>query len=138
MKKLIVRRPGLRPGPHVDAGKLGRAVDGLVEEAVERLSKLTDRDDQFLRRFGRWARPSHAPKYPIETWVTAYVRWDPRGDGVVDVEPFVKCFPERADRVVIGEICRFVVEEILGEFATDETLRVFRLSLLRRLDAVGF
>lgn len=138
MKKLIVRRPGMRPGPHVSEGKLASAIDGMVEEAVDRLTKLTGRDGEFVRQFGRWTRPSHAPKYPIETWATAYIRWDPRGDGIVDVAPFLQCFPEKSDRIVIGEIARFVVEEIINKFATDETLRVFRLSLCRRLDTVGF
>jgi hypothetical protein len=138
MKKLIVRRPGLRPGPHVDDAKLRGAIDGMVEEAVDRLTKLTGRDGEFVRRFGRWTRPSRAPRYPIVEWATACVRWDPRGDGVVDVERFLNCFPEKSDRIVIGEIARFVVEEVMGKFATDETLRVFRLSLCRRLDSVGF
>lgn len=130
MKKMIVRRPGV----YVSEGRL----DGMVEEAVARLDPLVARDEEFLRRFGRWTRPSHAPKYPIETWANAWIRWDPRGDGIVDIEPFVRCFPDRADQVLIGEIARFVVEEVIGKFATDETLRVFRLSLLRRLDDVGF
>lgn len=115
-----------------------RRIDRLVEEAVARLEKLTDRDEEFRRRFGQWTRPSHAPKYPIETWAAAWVRWHPNLEGILDVEGFVKSFPDKADRVIVGEIARFVAEEYMDKFATDKTLNTFRIDLLRRLDDVGF
>lgn len=115
-----------------------RRIDRLVEEAIARLEKLTDRDEEFRRRFGKWTRPGHSPKYPIERWAAAWVRWHPNLEGILDVEHFVRSFPDKADRVIVGEIARFVAEEYMDKFATDKTLNTFRIDLLRRLDSVGF
>jgi hypothetical protein len=127
----------VRPGVVV-ADDDPRRIDRLVDEAIARLEKLTNRDEEFHRRFGRWTRPDHAPKYPIEAWAAAWVRWHPNLEGIIDVEHFVKSFPDKADRVIIGEIARFVAEEYVDKFVTDKTLKSFRIEFLRRLDAVGF
>lgn len=115
-----------------------RALDAIVEEAVERFRPLEARDAEFARRFGKWTRPDTVPRYPVEVWAKTRIRWDPRGDGVVDAAAFVRTFPDPADRTIVGEIARFVVEEYEGRFATDETLRLIKTNLLRRLDAVGY
>ena len=133
MGKFMRVRPGV-----IVAEADARQIDRLVEEAVARLTKLTDRDEEFVRRFGKWTRPEHTPKYPIEAWAEAHVRWHPNLEGILDVEHFVKSFPDPADRTIVGEIARFVAEEYMDKFCTDKTLNTFRLDLLRRLDVVGF
>jgi hypothetical protein len=134
-RRLVVRRPAIRVGgPEPDPGKM----KALVEEAVSRLDKLTDRDEEFLRRFGKWRRPEHLPKYPIEAWANTRIYWSDVEDGIVEAAPFVRSFPEKADRILVGEVARFCAEAIHGRFATDETMRIFRLDLLRRLDDLGF
>jgi hypothetical protein len=130
---LIVRRPGI----HVRDPEPGE-IENLVDETVERFKKLTTRDEEFARRFGKWNRPEHLPRYPIERWANTLISWSRIEPGIVEAEPFVRAFPERTDRVLVGEIARFCAEGIHGKFATDETLRIFRLDLLRRLDEVGF
>lgn len=132
MNRILVRR---RPVvDHLDE----RSLDRIVEEAVERFRPLEARDDAFTRHFGKWKRPDNSPTYPIERWVNTRICWHRCGDGIVDAELFVRAFPDKADKVLVGEICRFVVEEYEGKFATDDTLRAFRTNLLRRLDAVGY
>lgn len=113
-------------------------IDNLVEEAVERFTRLTTRDDEFTRRFGKWRRPDHLPRYPIEKWAQTRISWSRVDPGIVEATAFVRSFPEKTDRVLVGEIARFCAEGIYDKYATDETLRIFRLDLLRRLDEVGF
>lgn len=131
--KIVVRRPGVfvrDPEP----GELDR----LADEAVARFERLTARDDEFTARFGKWRRPEHLPRYPIEAWANARITWSRDVSGIVEAAAFVRSFPDPADQVLVGEIARFCAEGIHGRFATDETLRIFRLDLLRRLDEVGF
>jgi hypothetical protein len=132
MGKVLVRRH-----PVVDQID-EKALDAIVEEAIERFRPLEDRDAEFVRRFGKWTRPDNSPSYPIERWAMTRIRWDPRGDGIIDAAAFVTAFPDTADRTIVGEVCRFVAEEYEGKFATDDTLRSFKINLLRRLDAVGY
>ncbi len=113
------------------------SLDRIVDEAIERFRPLETRDADFERRFGKWYRPDQSLKYPIEQWVNRIV-WHACGNGIIDADRFVKSFPDRADRTIVGEICRFVTEEYEGKFATDTTLRSFRANLLRRLDLVGY
>lgn len=130
-KYVRVRKPVI---DYVEEGTLNE----IVDEAVERFRKYASRDEEFVARFGRWRRPGHAPTYPVELWANRWIRWHPEMDGVIDVERFVRSFPDKADRVLVGEIARFVSEPSIGLFATDKTLNSFRIELLRRLDAVGF
>lgn len=130
---VIVRRPGVNVRDPEDG-----EIDELVEEAVERFGKLTTRDDEFVKRFGRWRRPDCLPRYPIEDWAERMITWSRVDPGIIEAAPFVRSFPEKADRVLVGEIARFCAEAVHDKYATDTTLRVFRLDLLRRLDAVGF
>lgn len=132
--KVVVRRPGVNLEREPEPGE----VENLVDEAVARFERLTTRDEEFERRFGRWRRPGHLPRYPIETWANRLITWSPVDPGIVEAAEFVRSFPERADRVLVGEIARFCAEALDGKYATDQTLRIFRLDLLRRLDAVGF
>ena len=131
--RIVVRPPGVNIRDPGDG-----EIDSLVEEAVDRLGKLTTRDDEFGRRFGRWRRPEHLPRYPIEAWANRLITWSRVESGIIEAAPFVRSFPEKADRVLVGEIARFCAEAVHDRYATDTTLRVFRLDLLRRLDAVGF
>ncbi len=129
----------VRPGVHLDARDPEPGeVDRLVDEAVARFERFTDRDAEFERRFGRWRRPEHLPRYPIERWANRLLRWSEHDPGIVEAAAFVRSFPDRADRTLVAEIARFCAEAIEGKFATDKTLNLFRLDLLRRLDAVGF
>lgn len=114
-----------------------RQLQQMAEEATERLRSLEGRDAEFTRQFGKWTRPDSAPKYPIERWAKE-VRWHPFGEGILDAAPFIRRFPDPADHAVVGEVARFVAEEYQGDFATDKTLRSFRVNLIRRLDAVGY
>jgi hypothetical protein len=115
----------------------GVNVDQLVEEAVERLRRFEDRDAEFERRFGKWTRPSFARRYDLQRLVNLHVRWLPEIEGILDVKPLLmQLAPE--DRRIAAEIARFVSEEYEGKFATDKTLKTFRLDLARRLDACGF
>lgn len=131
--KIVVHRPGVLIGDP-DPG----AVDNLVDESVERLEKLTTRDEEFTARFGKWRRPEHLPRYPIEAWANVHVQWSRVESGILEAADFVLAFPEKTDRVLVGEITRFCAEGVHDEFATDKTLKIFRLDLLRRLDEVGF
>ena len=109
----------------------------VVEEATERLAVFTRRDAEFARRFGRWQRPDFMPRYDLER-LQALVRWHPDQVGVLDIEPLLRMLRCREDRKIAGEIARFVAEEFVDAPATDKTLGLFRLHLLRRLDACGF
>lgn len=132
--RTVVRRPGVHLGRTPEPVE----IENLVDEAVERFGRLTGRDEEFERRFGRWRRPGHLPRHPIETWANRLIRWSEFDPGIVEAAEFVRMFPERTDRVLVGEIARFCAEAIDGKHATDQTLRIFRIDLLRRLDAVGF
>jgi len=115
----------------------GVYLDGIVEEAVERLGKFQTRDAEFEARFGKWTRPEFAKRYPLEAWVNKFIHFSPVEEGIIDVKPFLlRMAPE--DRRIAGEIARFVSEEVEGKWATDSTLKMFRLSFARRLDACGF
>lgn len=114
----------------------GSVVSSLVEEALARLEKYTGRDAEFLARFGRWERPSFAPRYNLDALV-ALVRWSPWDPSILDAEPLIlHLAPE--DRRIAAEIARFVAEEYENAPASDVTLKLFRLNLARRLDACGF
>ena len=109
----------------------------LIEEAVERLGRHADRDDEFIARFGRFRRPEFAARYPLMELLRRFVRWDPLGESVIDVSGFVRGLREE-DRRIAGEIARFVCEAYEGRPATDKTLNLFILDYGRRLDACGF
>lgn len=131
-ERYIVRRPG------VIIGREDPDVEHLVDEAVDRFEKLTTRDDEFTSRFGKWKRPEHLPKFPIEKWANELITWSRIDPGILEAASFVRSFPERTDQVLVGEIARFCAEAVFDKYATDTTLRVFRFDLLRRLDEVGF
>ena len=132
--KIIVRRPGVIIGRDPEPGD----ISNLADEAVDRLEKLMTRDEEFTARFGKWRRPEHLPKYPIEAWAHTRITWSRVDPGILEAAAFVRAFPEKTDRVLVGEIARFCAEGVFDKYATDTTLRVFRLDLLRRLDEVGF
>lgn len=115
----------------------GVIVNAFVEEAIARLEKHQARDGEFFARFGRWQRPAFAQRYPLWDAILKTVRWDPRSGDVLDVSTFVRSLREE-DRYLAGEIARFVAEEYVGKFTTDETLHSFKLNFARRLDACGF
>jgi hypothetical protein len=113
-----------------------RLVNLLVERALERLEGLDPDVDEFEANFGSWRRPEFAVRYDLPA-LGRRIRWDQRGDGVLDVSPLILALaPE--DRRVAGEIARWVVERYFSDPATDATLRRFREDLLRRLSSVGF
>lgn len=115
-----------------------RDIAKLVAEATERLDPLMAEDQAFERHFGRFRRPDAAPRYPVDRWAREHIRWSEHEPGIIEAARFIRCFPDPADHAVVGEIARFCAERIEGEFATDKTLNVFRLRLLRRLESVGF
>ena len=110
--------------------------DALVDLAVERLGKFTERDRDFEARFGRWQRPSFARRYPLEE-MKHLIDWSRLDHEILDVAPFVNALA-REDRWIAGEVARFVYEEVERLPATDKTLNTFRLHFLRRLDALGY
>lgn len=107
----------------------------LAGELTERLVKHVARDREFENRFGRWRRPEFARRYPLDE-MKHLIRFSPDGQ-VLDAGPFVLALaPE--DRYVAADVARFTFEEFQDAPATDKTLNLFRLHLLRRLDVVGF
>jgi hypothetical protein len=108
----------------------------LVDLAVERLGKLTERDGDFEARFGRWQRPSFARRYPLEE-MKRLIDWSHLDREILDVAPFINALAKE-DRHIAGEVARFVYEEIESRPATDKTLETFRLHYLRRLDVLGY
>lgn len=110
--------------------------NALVDLAVERLGKFTERDREFEARFGRWQRPSFARRYPLEE-MKNLIDWSRLDREILDLAPFVNALAKE-DRHIAGEVARFVYEEIESRPATDKTLNVFRLHYLRRLDALGY
>lgn len=108
-----------------------------VQEAIERtIERNTQRDPEFLSRFGRWQRPSFAPKYDLDR-MKHLIRWSPFEKGIIDAAPFINSL-QKFDRVIAGEIAKFTAEEVHGKHATDKVLNTFKLQFLRRLSEVGF
>lgn len=114
-----------------------RRLSDVAEEAAERTTRFTRRDAEFAQRFGRWQRPDFMPRYDLERH-RHLICWHPHQEGVLDVDPFLRTLRLKEDRQIAGEIARFVAEEFFDKPATDKTLGLFRLHLLRRLDACGF
>jgi len=111
-------------------------VDQLLDAAVARLDPLTERDEEFAARFGRWERPSFARRYRLEE-MQRLIRWQAGVDGIMDLRTFVSALaPE--DRRLAGEIARFVSERYQSCPATDKVLNTFRMDLMRRLELCGF
>jgi len=110
--------------------------EALVDAAVCRFSRWTERDAEFKRRFGRWTRPSFARRYPLAE-MKRLIRWSTLDPEILDLAPFINEMLKE-DRRIAGEIALFVFEEFRDAFATDKTLNLFRLSYLRRLDTCGF
>lgn len=114
--------------------KLIRPAD-VIELAVERTRPHVMRDREFEERFGKWQRPTWAPRYNLER-LKNLIAYTPDQE-FFDLKTFVLALaPE--DRYLAGEIARFVFEEFDGLPATDKTIGTFRLAFLRRLDAVGY
>lgn len=108
-----------------------------VQEAIERtIRNNTQRDPEFVSRFGRWQRPSFAPRYNLDR-MKGLIRWSPHEEGIIDAAPFIKSL-HKVDQVIAGEIAKFTAEEIHGKPATDKTLNTFKLQFFRRLAEVGF
>ena len=108
----------------------------LVEKLVERLEPYTARDREFEARFGRWRRPDFLQKYDPDR-LGRLIRYAPFDENLFDLAPLVDSLaPE--DRRIAGEVARFVFEEFEAAPATDKTLALFRVSYLRRLNALGF
>jgi hypothetical protein len=108
----------------------------LVDLAVERFNKFTERDREFEARFGRWTRPAFARRYPLDE-MKQLIDWSTLDPQILDVSRFVNTLA-REDRYIAGEVARFVYEEFEYRPATDKTLHTFRLHFLRRLDALGY
>lgn len=112
------------------------APGALVDMAVERLERFTGRDAEFESRFGNWQRPSFARKYPLGE-MKSLICWSTLDPEILDLARFVNALAKE-DRWIAGEVARFVYEEFERAPATDKTLNLFRLSYLRRLDALGY
>jgi len=110
--------------------------NAIVDLAVERLTKFTERDRDFEARFGRWQRPSFARRYPLEE-MKNLIDWSHLDPEILDLAPFINHLAKE-DRYIAGEVALFVYEEIERAPATDKTLNTFRLHYLRRLDALGY
>lgn len=113
-------------------------MDNLVESAVQRVREATEGDEEFVKRFGKWERPSFARRYDLEK-LSSLIRWSPVEEGIFDVSLFIKRLaPE--DRRIAGEIARFCSEEFEGGStpASSWTLEQFKTKFIRRLDACGF
>lgn len=108
----------------------------LLEFAINRINKTTNRDREFLAQFGSWTRPKFARRYDLEK-MQYLIDWGIHDKSILDVVPFIKNLAFE-DRIIAGEIARFCEEEIHDKFATDKNLKIFRLSFIRRLDACGF
>lgn len=108
----------------------------IAEEGIERLAKHTHRDAEFASRIHNWMRPEGAPRYDLDRR-KSLIRWLPTEEGVLDVELFLRSL-QPPDRVKAAEVAMWVAEEFAAKPATDKTLNMFRLNLLRRLDACGY
>jgi len=108
----------------------------VVDKLVERLEPYTARDREFEARFGRWRRPDFLRRYDLDR-LGRLIRYAPFDENLFDLAPLVNSLaPE--DRRIAGEVARFVYEEFEQKPATDKTLALFRVSYLRRLNALGF
>ena len=116
--------------------KLILSPGAAIEKLVERLDPYTERDREFENRFGKWRRPDFLRRYDLER-LGRLIRYAPFDSELFDLAPLIGSLaPE--DRRIAGEVARFVFEEFETKPATDKTLAMFRLSFLRRLNALGF
>lgn len=108
------------------------------DEAVERLRRFTERDAEFAGEMERrrWSRPGSAVRYDLDAR-KSLITWSAVDPNILDVKRFVRSFAV-VDRTTAAEVAIWVSEEFHGRFATDKTLNLIRLNILRRLDACGF
>ena len=115
--------------------------DRLAGDAVDKLAPFLAGDEEFEKKFGKWARPEHLPRYPLERWAKLLGYGAPlnvQQDRVIEAEAFLACFP-KFERSIVARIVEFVYDEMASEKrAGDKTLNLFRLQLIRRLENVGF
>lgn len=110
--------------------------NALIEDGLERLTRYTTRDREFEAHMGKWTRPPHLRRYPLERF-QSLIRWHPADKSTLDVAPLIRSL-DKHDRFIAGEIARFVAEEFLNQPASDTVLHRFACQYLRRLDSCGF
>lgn len=108
----------------------------ISEEVAERLSRFTERDQEFSAAMKKWERPQGAPRYNLDVMKTL-VRYHEADPQVIDVERFLQALHPR-DRIAAAEIATWVSAPYINMWGTDKTLNMFRLEFMRRLDACGF
>ena len=112
----------------------------LVDDAVDRLTKYTHRDDEFEARFGKWKRPETLRTYDLKAATSLIIYEGPGRARVFRCVEFVRYFAPD-ERFLLGEILRFVFEEYddnAKKPSGDKTLLSFRIEVHRRLDALGY
>lgn len=116
-------------------------IDKITNLAIDRLLEVHEKydykDRKFEELFGSFERPSFARKYNVKLLVNRYVNYSLYDESIIDVAPMIRSL-NKEDRYIVAEIVRFVYQYYDSKYATDKTLNLFKLELIKRLEDCGF